>query len=140
MISDIHATFHPHLCDHPILQASAPSRIVNVSSKAHRGGNIDFDDINWEQRKYSMRGAYQQSKLANNLFTIELARRLEGTGVTTYSLHPGVVFTDIWRNWPRVLKYLFYVPALLLMKNCKDGAQVNNWALALISNHTSLFY
>ena len=107
------------------MQESSPSRIVNVSSKAHRGGNIDFDDINWEQRKYSMRGAYQQSKLANNLFTIELARRLEGTGVTTYSLHPGVVFTDIWRNWPKVLKYLFYVPALLLMKNCKDGAQVN---------------
>ena len=71
-----------------------------------------------------MRGAYQQSKLANTLFPRELARRLEGTGVTTYALHPGVVFTDIWRNMPQVLKYLLYLPALILMKNCKDGAQV----------------
>ena len=100
---------------------------MNVSSKAHERGKIDLEDINWEHRKYSKGEAYGQSKLANNLFTRELAQRLKGTGVTSYALHPGVVFTDIWRNINSIigpLKYLLYFPVLLLMKNCKDGAQV----------------
>ena len=103
---------------------------MNVSSNGHTRGKLDLNDINWEQRKYSMAGAYQDSKLANNLFTRELARRLEGTGVTTYALHPGVVFTDIWRNinnWIGPFRYLLYFPAFLLMKNCKDGAQVGKY-------------
>ena len=59
---------------------------------------MDFDDINWEQRPYNRLTAYEQSKLANVLFTRELAKRLEGTGVTTYSLHPGVVMTELGRH------------------------------------------
>src|SRR5581483_4429450 len=65
----------------PLLRASAPSRIINVSSNAHRIGRLDFDDLNAVRRYRGMR-AYGTSKLANILFTRELARRLEGTGVT----------------------------------------------------------
>ena len=80
-----------------LLKASAPSRIINVSSGAHSGAKINFDDLNAEA-KYSGMSAYGQSKLANVLFTYELARRLEGTGVTVNALHPGVVKTGFGRN------------------------------------------
>jgi retinol dehydrogenase-14 len=76
------------------LEASAPSRIVTVSSEAHRRGRINFDDLQGE-RGYSGLGAYTQSKLANLLFTRELARRLSGTGVTANAVHPGVVATRL---------------------------------------------
>jgi NAD(P)-dependent dehydrogenase (short-subunit alcohol dehydrogenase family) len=82
-----------------LLRASAPSRIVNVSSAAHVGGRMNFDDLNAEHRYSGMR-AYGQSKLANVLFTYELARRLEGSGVTANSLHPGVVATGFGKNNP----------------------------------------
>jgi retinol dehydrogenase-14 len=71
-----------------VLKASAPSRIVNVSSGDHTNGTIDFDDLQGE-KGYKGAKAYSQSKLANVLFTYELARRLEGTGVTANCLHPG---------------------------------------------------
>jgi retinol dehydrogenase-14 len=74
------------------LKASAPARIVTVSSGAQATGRIDFDDLQGE-RKYSGQRSYSQSKLANVMFTYELARRLEGTGVTATVLHPGVVRT-----------------------------------------------
>src|SRR6266480_3217275 len=74
------------------LTASAPARIVTVSSGAHTGGRIDFDDLQGE-RNYSGQRAYSQSKLANVMFTYELARRLAGTGVTATVAHPGVVRT-----------------------------------------------
>ena len=70
------------------LKAGAPSRIINVSSGDHSNGTIDFDDLQGEKR-YKGAKAYSQSKLANILFTHELARRLEGTGVTANCLHPG---------------------------------------------------
>ena len=74
------------------LVASAPARVVTVSSGAQSMGRIDFDDLQGE-RKYSGQRAYNQSKLANVMFTFELARRLEGTGVTANVLHPGVTRT-----------------------------------------------
>jgi retinol dehydrogenase 14 len=74
------------------LKASAPARVVTVSSAAHTTGRIDFDDLQGE-RAYSVQRAYSQSKLANVMFTYELARRLDGTGVTATVLHPGVVRT-----------------------------------------------
>jgi NAD(P)-dependent dehydrogenase (short-subunit alcohol dehydrogenase family) len=74
------------------LIASAPARVVTVSSGAQAMGKIDFDDLMGE-RKYSGQRAYNQSKLANVMFTYELARRMEGTGVTATALHPGVTRT-----------------------------------------------
>ena len=74
------------------LKASAPARVVTVSSGAQSMGKIDFDDLMGEE-KYSGSGAYNQSKLANVMFTYELARRLEGTGVTATALHPGLTST-----------------------------------------------
>ena len=83
-----------------LLKASAPSRVVNVSSSAHEGGRIHFDDLQGEGRYRGFR-AYGQSKLAQVLFTYELARRLEGTGVTVNACHPGVIRTNLGRNdWP----------------------------------------
>lgn len=80
----------------PKLKASAPARIVNVASNAHHRAAFDIDDLNWERRPYSAPGAYGATKLANILFTRELARRLQGTGVTANCLHPGVVATNIF--------------------------------------------
>ena len=80
-----------------ILKASAPARIVNVSSGAHVGASIDFDNLQSEKHFSGMQ-AYGQSKLANVLFTYELARRLEGSGVTVNALHPGFIATGFARN------------------------------------------
>ncbi len=85
------------------LRASAPARVVTVSSGAQSMGRIDFDDLMGE-RKYSGSGAYNQSKLANVMFTYELTRRLEATGVTATVLHPGMTSTafggeDTARGW-----------------------------------------
>lgn len=79
------------------LKASAPSRIVNVSSDMQKNAKINFDDLQAE-RKYSGFRAYAQSKLAIILFTYELARRLEGTHVTVNAVHPGLAATNIGKN------------------------------------------
>ncbi|MBI2060981.1 MAG: SDR family oxidoreductase [Nitrospirae bacterium] len=88
----------------PHLKKSAPARIINVASEGHRMGRIRFDDLQME-RGYTAMKAYNQSKLANVLFTYELARRLEGTGISANCLHPGAVGsnfggTSVW--WMRV--------------------------------------
>jgi NAD(P)-dependent dehydrogenase (short-subunit alcohol dehydrogenase family) len=75
------------------LKSSVPARIINVSSSAHEGGTVNFNDLNY-RHNYSGWGAYNNSKLANILFTYELARRLEGTGVTVNAVHPGFVNTN----------------------------------------------
>ena len=80
------------------LKASAPSRIVTTSSMAHKGGHLDLDDMQFEKRRYSGIYAYSQSKLANILFTRELARQLAGTQVTANCFHPGAVRTDLVRG------------------------------------------
>ncbi|XP_041563203.1 retinol dehydrogenase 13-like isoform X3 [Drosophila elegans] len=81
-----------------VLKKSAPSRIVVLSSLAHTRGAINLADLNSE-KSYDEGLAYSQSKLANVLFTRELAKRLEGSGVTVNALHPGVVDTELARNW-----------------------------------------
>jgi len=80
------------------LRAAAPSRIINVASGAHSGSQLDFSDLQGE-RRYDGNRAYSQSKLANILFTYELARRLRGTGVTANCLHPGVIATKLLANY-----------------------------------------
>jgi len=88
-----------------MLKASAPARIVNVSSVAHMSGEMDFNDLEFKQG-YSGWLAYARSKLANVLFTYELARRLNGSGVTANALHPGFVASSFAYNnfrgllWP----------------------------------------
>ena len=112
------------------IKECAPSRIVNVSSVAYRiGGEINFDDI-MGKKSYREYKAYSQSKLANVLFTRELARRLEGTGVTTYVLHPGAVRTELQRHaykWP-IVGYVFMILYPLLRitwKSPSQGAQTS---------------
>jgi NAD(P)-dependent dehydrogenase (short-subunit alcohol dehydrogenase family) len=79
------------------LVATAPARIVNTASAAHRGNILDFDDLQMEKH-YRALTAYGRSKLANMLFTRELARRLAGTGVTANCLHPGFVATGFGQS------------------------------------------
>lgn len=79
------------------LKSSAPARIVSVSSMAHAGAKIRFDDMQYA-KSYNSMGAYGQSKLANIMFTYALARRLEGTHVTANCLHPGVVSSGFAKN------------------------------------------
>jgi NAD(P)-dependent dehydrogenase (short-subunit alcohol dehydrogenase family) len=104
----------------PLLQKSAPARVVNVASDEANGAQIDFADLGGE-RKYSGWRAYGQSKLANILFTAELARRLEGTGVTVNALHPGTVATGFNRNNGPLMR-LGMAIAGLFMKKPEQGA------------------
>ena len=80
-----------------LLLPSITDRVVTVSSGLHRGGVIDFDDLNWRRRRYDAWGAYRQSKLANLLFTLELARRLQSSGssVRANAAHPGYARTNL---------------------------------------------
>jgi NAD(P)-dependent dehydrogenase (short-subunit alcohol dehydrogenase family) len=87
----------------PALQASAPARVVTVASAAHHGAVLDLGDVNAERRYLPML-SYANSKLANILFTRELARRLAGTGVTAYCLHPGTVRTRFGRSGSHALR------------------------------------
>jgi NAD(P)-dependent dehydrogenase (short-subunit alcohol dehydrogenase family) len=80
------------------LDAGSPSRIINVSSGAHAGARLDFDDLQGE-RGYDGNRAYSQTKLANILFTYELARRVRGSGVTANCLHPGVIGTRLLADY-----------------------------------------
>ena len=80
-------------------RAPAPSRVITVSSGAHAGPPFDFDDPNFERRRYSRGRAYQQSKLANILFTMAFARRSTDTGVQPLALHPGVYETGLLRDY-----------------------------------------
>jgi NAD(P)-dependent dehydrogenase (short-subunit alcohol dehydrogenase family) len=92
----------------PLLRASAPARIINVSSSAHRIGRLDLDDPNATRRYGGMR-AYGTSKLANILFTYELARRLDGTGITANAVHPGSVATGFALNNGPLVRGAFHV-------------------------------
>jgi NAD(P)-dependent dehydrogenase (short-subunit alcohol dehydrogenase family) len=93
----------PFLLTHLLLsrlKASAPARVITTSSVAHRGARIDFDDPQFERRPYGGIAAYGQSKLANILFTRELARRLEGRRVAANCFHPGGVKTGLMEGNP----------------------------------------
>jgi len=103
-----------------LIKASAPARIVVVSSHAHKGvKGINFDDINHD-KSYSTWTVYGHSKLANILFSHELNRRLEGTGVTSNALHPGVIKTELVRD--TTLGQIFTVVAGAFLKSIPQGA------------------
>ena len=103
------------------LRASAPARVVTVSSGAQSMGTMDFDDLQGEQ-KYSGQKAYNQSKLADVMFTYELARRLEGTGVTATVLHPGVVGTGFGAEDPSLIFKVLVPLWRPFMKTPEQGA------------------
>ena len=98
-----------------MLKKVSGSRIVTVSSGAHAFGMLDFDDLNWEKRRYNAWQAYGDSKLANLYFTRELQRRLdeEGSGVLAVAAHPGWAATELQRHqwWVRLLNNFFAQPA-----------------------------
>ncbi|XP_051872185.1 retinol dehydrogenase 12-like [Pristis pectinata] len=108
-----------------LIKRSSPARIINVSSAAHKMGKIQFDDLNSE-KNYSPMKAYAQSKLANILFTRELARKLEGTSVSVFALHPGVVRTELARHLNPITRF-----GLSLLrpftKSPASGAETTNY-------------
>ena len=104
------------------LTASAPARVVTVSSGAQSMGKIDFDDLMGDQ-DYSGQRAYNQSKLANVMFTYELARRLEGTGVTATALHPGMTNTAFSAEDPSRSMAPIVFAARPFMKSPQRGAK-----------------
>ncbi|CAD7688803.1 unnamed protein product [Nyctereutes procyonoides] len=104
------------------LKESTPARVVNLSSVVHHIGKIHFHDLQGEKR-YSRGFAYCHSKLANMLFTRELAKRLQGTGVTTYAVHPGVVSSELVRHsFLLCLLWRIFSP---FVKSAREGAQTS---------------
>ena len=103
------------------LKRCAPSRIVNVSSASHYGGHMNLDDLQMKNR-YGVMKAYSRAKLAQVLFTYELSRRLEGTGVTANCLHPGAVATNIWSRPLGPFSFLGKISRLFLISP-KAGAE-----------------
>lgn len=106
-----------------LLKKSAPARIVNVSSEAHKSGKLDFDDLQSE-KSYTTFTVYGTSKLANVLFTYELARRLAGTGVTANCLHPGVISSGFGNSTNRLLRIGFALVRPFMIDAVK-GAQTS---------------
>lgn len=107
----------------PALEAAPSARIVNVASAAHKGVTLDFDDLQAEE-KYDRWLAYKRSKLANIMFTYELARRLEGRGVTVNALHPGFVATDIGVRHGFIPGFLWWIGKLSAISP-EEGAQTS---------------
>ncbi|KAM9355097.1 retinol dehydrogenase 14a [Pholidichthys leucotaenia] len=109
-----------------LLKRSAPSRVVVVSSKLYKHGHINFDDLNSEH-SYDKAFAYSRSKLANLLFTCELAHRLEGSGVTANALTPGIVRTNLGRHVhiPALAKPFFNLLSWSLFKSPEEGARTS---------------
>lgn len=107
-----------------MLIKSAPSRIINVSSGAHTYAQLDLDDINLSSKYRGLR-SYSNSKLANLLFTYELARRLEGTGVTVNALHPGFVRSNFGRRGRKLYERILFDFARLFALSVEKGAKTS---------------
>lgn len=105
-----------------LLKQSAPSRIVNVASAAHQGASIDFDDLQ-KTKQYSAMKVYGQSKLANLLFTYELARRLQETRVTVNAMHPGFVGSNFGKSSTGLLGKLLMPVLHLFARSPRKGAE-----------------
>ncbi|XP_031681415.1 retinol dehydrogenase 12-like [Oncorhynchus kisutch] len=105
-----------------LLKRSAPARIVNVSSMNHWRGVVDFSHFKGENLAYTMDSVYNHTKLHNIICTNELARRLQGTGVTANSLHPGVVMTEVMRHYNFLVRFLFNLIGIFFFKSSEEGA------------------
>ena len=121
------------------IQASAPARIVTVASRAHyRATGLDWAALRQATRTRTAINEYSNSKLANVLFSAELGRRLAGTGVSTYALHPGVVASDVWRAVPWPIR-----PLLKLgMISTEEGAKTTMFCATAPepAQQTGLYY
>ena len=128
------------------IKSSAPAKIINVSSLAHKWGTnqpffiliAQIGKMNWDdlmsEKSYSGFPAYCQSKLANVLFTKELARRLEGTGVTVNAVHPGVVATELGRHTAFSAPFNWFFG-----RTPEEGAKTTLW-VALEAEGTGEYY
>jgi NAD(P)-dependent dehydrogenase (short-subunit alcohol dehydrogenase family) len=121
------------------LRASAPARVVTVSSQSHyRAKRIDWDAVRRPGKSLIGMREYEVSKLANVLFSAELARRTRDDGVTTYSLHPGVIASDIWRRIPWPVRPL----VTRFMKTNEEGAATSIYCAASpqVADESGLYY
>jgi retinol dehydrogenase 12 len=121
------------------LRESAPARIVNVASDAHyRAPGIDWQAVRTPTRTRTGFAEYGVSKLANVLHAQELSRRLAGTGVTAYSVHPGVVASDVWRQVPWPIRPLIK----LRMRSPQQGAQTSLYCATspAVASDSGLYY
>ena len=121
------------------VKQSAPARIVTLASRAHyRASALDWEAVRQTTRTRTGLSEYGVSKLANVLFSAELARHLQGSGVTTYSLHPGVVASDVWRAVPGPLRWLIKRG----MITTEEGALTTLYCAASpdCANETGLYY
>ena len=125
----------------PLLKKSSKARIITVSSIAHYFGQIHFENINLRNGAYTPSKAYGQSKLANILFTRELAKRLgTNSNITTYSLHPGIIKTDLSRHIP--FQKLNNIVMNLLYISVELGAQTTLYCALeeSLDNESGLYY
>jgi retinol dehydrogenase 12 len=123
----------------PLLIASGPARIVNVASEVHyQAKGVDFDALRYRTKNVSGMPQYAVSKLSNVLFTQELARRLGSAPVTAYSLHPGVVASDIWRRIPWPARQI----ATRRMLTIEQGAQTSLYCATSpeVASETGKYY
>lgn len=121
------------------IRASAPARIVTVASRAHfRATGLDWDALRQRTRSRTGLKEYSNSKLANVLFSAELGRRLAGSGVNTYALHPGVVASDVWRSVPWPIRPLMK----LRMLTPEEGAKTSLYCAtaAKVATDSGLYY
>ncbi len=121
------------------IKAAKTARIVTVASKVHeRARGIDWTAVHRPTRSFTGVGEYGVSKLANILFSNELARQLEGTGVTTYSLHPGGVATDVYRKLPQPLRWFYLRRMLTPLEGSR--ASLRCAADPALANQTGRYY
>ncbi|CAL8336349.1 unnamed protein product [Merluccius merluccius] len=105
-----------------LLKSSAPARIVNVCSANHIKGEVDFSHFKGENLTYKMDNVYNNTKLHQIICTNELARKLQGSGVTANSVHPGYVMTSMLRHYSFALRLVFKLVGVFFFKNAEQGA------------------
>ncbi|XP_056129174.1 retinol dehydrogenase 11 [Lampris incognitus] len=105
-----------------LMKCSAPARIVNVASVTHWKGVVNVSHFRGENLTNKMDSVYNHTKLHNVICTNELARRLQGTGVTANSVHPGVVMTEVMRHYSLFVRFLFNLIGMFFFKSAEEGA------------------
>jgi NAD(P)-dependent dehydrogenase (short-subunit alcohol dehydrogenase family) len=103
------------------------ARVINVSSSAHQMGDGNFDDLPWQQKKYSAWKAYGNAKLDNIYFTKSLAEKYADKGISSFALHPGIVKTDFWAGTSGLFSKVMGLLASPFMISAEEGAQTSIW-------------